>query len=319
MVKQFEKHDGTIVSYIDDIRDEEFKRFVYDNERKNDARILKDEKKLKAYVLKLFIELRNKIKNRLSTMYVSISIDGKLLSQHLLQVADDDLVIEYNNRVNELDLRDDLKPLINEKLLISFASYEDILYNNIRLDTIETFVKIEEKGEDHIREQVKAEEIRQNEILNSEQQSHESEIAAALLLFKQRLWKTHFKKIVNEVKDEALYSETLTEFNRKLRSIVERLNIANRNVFRLITNEERRISQKITLSIFKDNKVEQYVYITEADRSVCEQCGELHGKIFNRIDAEPGVNYPKMHVNCRCTTFAYIGNKLFDRDNFMWR
>lgn len=319
MVKQFEKHDGTIVSYIDDIRDEEFKRFVYDNERKNDARILKDEKKLKAYVLKLFIELRNKIKNRLSTMYVSLSIDGKLLSQHLLQVADDDLVIEYNNRVNELDLRDDLKPLINEKLLISFASYEDILYNNIRLDTIETFVKIEEKGEDHIREQVKAEEIRQNEILNSEQQSHESEIAAALLVFKQRLWKTHFKKIVNEVKDEALYSETLAKFNQKLRSITERINIANRNIFRLITNEERRISQQITLSIFKDNKVEQYVYITEADRSVCEQCGELHGKIFNRIDAESGVNYPKMHVNCRCTTFAYIGNKLFDRDNFMWR
>ena len=58
MVKQFEKHDGNIVTYIDEIRDEEFKKFIFDNERKNDARILRDEKKLKAYILKLFKELR---------------------------------------------------------------------------------------------------------------------------------------------------------------------------------------------------------------------------------------------------------------------
>lgn len=319
MVKQFEKHNGNIITYIDDIRDEEFKKFIFDNERKNDARILRDEKKLKAYILKLFKELRTKIKNRLSLLYTSYSIDGKLLSQHLLQVANNKDVIEYNNRVKELNLRDDLKPLVNESLLVSFTNHAEIMYNNIELDVIETFVKIEEKGEAHIREQVEEEEIRQSKILNSERQSHKSEIAAALLLFKQRLWMTHFKKVTSEIKDVSLYSETLAKFNQKLRSITERINIANRNIVRLITNEERRISQQITLAIFKDNKVEQYVYITEADRSVCEQCGELHGKIFNRIDAEPGVNYPKMHVNCRCTTFAYNNNKLFDRDNFMWR
>lgn len=317
MVKQFEKHDGNIISYIDDIHDEEFKKFIYDNERKNDARILRDEKKLKAYILTLFKELRTKIINRLSQMYVSLSVDGELLSQHLLQTADNRDVIEYNNRVK--NLRNDLKPLVNEYLLLSLSTQEEIMYNNIELDVIETFVKIEEKGEAHIREQVEEEEIRQSKILNSERQSHESEIAAALLLFKQRLWMTHFKKVTSEIKEISLYSETLAKFNQKLKSIKERINIANRNIFRLITNEERRISQQITKSIFKDNKVEQYVYITEADRSVCEQCGELHGKIFNRIDAEPGLNYPKMHVNCRCTTFAYNGNKLFDRDNFMWR
>ena len=319
MVKQFEKHDGSIVSYIDEIRDEEFKKFIFNNERKNDARILRDEKKLKAYILKLFKELRAKIINRLSLLYTSYSVDGKLLSQHLLQAADPKDVIEYNDRVKNLNLRDDLKPLVRDFLMVSFTSREEIVYNNIDLDIIETFVKIEEKGEAHIREQVEEEEIRQSKILNSEQRSHKSETAAALLLFKQRLWMTHFKKVTNEIKDISLYSETLAKFNQKLRSIKERIDIANRNIFRLVVNEERRITQLVTLSIFRDNKVEQYVYITEADRSVCEQCGELHGKIFNRIDAEPGVNYPKMHVNCRCTTFPYLGNKLFDRDNFMWR
>ena len=319
MVKQFEKHDGSIVSYIDEIRDEEFKKFIFNNERKNDARILRDEKKLKAYILKLFKELRARIKNRLSLLYTSYSVDGQLLSQHLLQAADPKDVIEYNDRVKNLNLRDDLKPLVRDFLMVSFTNREEIMYNNINLDIIETFVKIEEKGEAHIREQVEEEEIRQSKILNSERRSHKSETAAALLLFKQRLWMTHFKKVTNEIKDILLYSETLAKFNQKLRSIKERIDIANRNIFRLVVNEERRITQLVTLSIFKDNKVEQYVYITEADRSVCEQCGELHGKIFNRIDAEPGVNYPKMHVNCRCTTFPYLGNKLFDRDNFMWR
>ena len=319
MVKQFEKHDGSIVSYIDEIRDEEFKKFIFNNERKNDARILRDEKKLKAYILKLFKELRAKIINRLSLLYTSYSVDGQLLSQHLLQAADPKDVIEYNDRVKNLNLRDDLKPLVRDFLIVSFTNREEIMYNNINLDIIETVVKIEEKGEAHIREQVEEEEIRQSKILNSEQRSHKSETAAALLLFKQRLWMTHFKKVTNEIKDISLYSETLAKFNQKLRSIKERIDIANRNIFRLVVNEERRITQLVTLSIFRDNRVEQYVYITEADRSVCEQCGELHGKIFNRIDAEPGVNYPKMHVNCRCTTFPYLGNKLFDRDNFMWR
>lgn len=319
MVKQFEKHDGTIISYLDEIRDDEFKKFIFENERKNDARILRDEKKLKSYILKLFKELRTKIINRLSTLYMLQSVDGELLPQHLLHSADSKYVIDYNNRVKELKLRDDLKPLISEVLLVSFSSYEDIVYNNIRLDIIETFIQIEKEGEAHIRKQVEAEEIRQSKILNSEQRSHKSELTAALLLFKQRLWTTHFNKVNNEIKDISLYSETLAKFNQKLKAIRERVNIANRNIFRLITNEERRITQQITLSIFKDNKVEQYVYITEADKSVCEHCGELHGKIFNRIDAEPGVNYPKMHVNCRCTTFAYENNKLFDRDNFMWR
>ena len=319
MVKQFEKHDGSIVSYIDEIRDEEFKKFIFDNERKNDARILRDEKKLKAYILKLFKELRAKIINRLSLLYTSYSVDGQLLSQHLLQAADPKDVVEYNDRVKNLNLRDDLKPLVRDFLIVSFTNREEIMYNNINLDIIETVVKIEEKGEAHIREQVEEEEIRQSKILNSEQRSHKSETAAALLLFKQRLWMTHFKKVTNEIKDISLYSETLVKFNQKLRSIKERIDIANRNIFRLVVNEERRITQLVTLSIFRDNRVEQYVYITEADRSVCEQCGELHGKIFNRIDAEPGVNYPKMHVNCRCTTFPYLGNKLFDRDNFMWR
>ena len=319
MVKQFEKHDGSIVSYIDEIRDEEFKKFIFDNERKNDARILRDEKKLKAYILKLFKELRARIKNRLSLLYTSYSVDGQLLSKHLLQAADPKDVIEYNDRVKNLNLRDDLKPLVRDFLMVSFTNREEIMYNNINLDIIETFVKIEEKGEAHIREQVEEEEIRQSKILNSEQRSHKSETAAALLLFKQRLWMTHFKKVSNEIKNISLYSETLAKFNQKLRSIKERIDIANRNIFRLVVNEERRITQLVTLSIFRDNRVEQYVYITEADRSVCEQCGELHGKIFNQIDAEPGVNYPKMHVNCRCTTFPYLGNKLFDRDNFMWR
>ena len=319
MVKQFEKHDGSIVSYIDEIRDEEFKKFIFNNERKNDARILRDEKKLKAYILKLFKELRARIKNRLSLLYTSYSVDGQLLSKHLLQAADPKDVIEYNDRVKNLNLRDDLKPLVREFLMVSFTNREEIMYNNINLDIIETFVKIEEKGEAHIREQVEEEEIRQSKILNSEQRSHKSETTAALLLFKQRLWMTHFKKVTNEIKDISLYSETLAKFNQELRSIKERIDIANRNIFRLVVNEERRITQLVTLSIFRDNRVEQYVYITEADRSVCEQCGELHGKIFNRIDAEPGVNYPKMHVNCRCTTFPYLGNKLFDRDNFMWR
>lgn len=41
------------------------------------------------------------------------------------------------------------------------------------------------------------------------------------------------------------------------------------------------------------------------DARTCEVCGALDGKHFPIKDATPGVNFPPMHPNDRCTTVEY--------------
>ena len=36
----------------------------------------------------------------------------------------------------------------------------------------------------------------------------------------------------------------------------------------------------------------------------CDVCGGLDGQLFKLSDKQPGVNFPPLHPNCRCTTIA---------------
>lgn len=44
----------------------------------------------------------------------------------------------------------------------------------------------------------------------------------------------------------------------------------------------------------------------------CDTCGALDGRRFKVDDAEPGVNYPPIHPNCRCTTVEYDPEEALD-------
>ena len=44
----------------------------------------------------------------------------------------------------------------------------------------------------------------------------------------------------------------------------------------------------------------------------CDTCGGLDGRRFKVSDAEPGVNYPPIHLNCRCTTVEYDPEEALD-------
>lgn len=51
--------------------------------------------------------------------------------------------------------------------------------------------------------------------------------------------------------------------------------------------------------------VTEYEYMATMDARTCEVCGALDGKHFPIKDATPGVNFPPMHPNDRCTTVEY--------------
>lgn len=93
----------------------------------------------------------------------------------------------------------------------------------------------------------------------------------------------------------------------------------NKTITRIITNIESNVSKnynsnyKISRTettnalgdtlktVMRDNGYEKYEYIAVLDDRTSEICRELDSKIFHLSEAEKGVNYPPMHVNCRST------------------
>lgn len=57
---------------------------------------------------------------------------------------------------------------------------------------------------------------------------------------------------------------------------------------------------RTTLEGLKKRKVKRYKFVSLEAPTTCADCHNLDGKIFNVADAEEGVNYPLIHINCQC-------------------
>lgn len=78
-----------------------------------------------------------------------------------------------------------------------------------------------------------------------------------------------------------------------------------KNAERLIRTETTHIYSESDRAAYNEAGVEEYEYMATLDARTCETCGALDGKVFKVKDAKPGVNYPPMHPNDRCTTIEH--------------
>lgn len=85
---------------------------------------------------------------------------------------------------------------------------------------------------------------------------------------------------------------------------------------RLIRTEANRVQNAALLRAYKNNGVEKYQYVAILDDRTSEVCEELNGREFPLSEAEPGVNMPPMHPNCRSSTIPLVrGDLEIDRKN----
>ena len=61
---------------------------------------------------------------------------------------------------------------------------------------------------------------------------------------------------------------------------------------------------------YKKAGAKMYRFMATFDERTCPVCGQLDGKRFPVDEAKPGVNYPPMHPNCRCTTVAALSKEV---------
>lgn len=73
------------------------------------------------------------------------------------------------------------------------------------------------------------------------------------------------------------------------------------------------LSNDAHIQEYKDAGVRKYVFEATFDERTCPVCGRLDGRRFNVSDIRPGVNYPPMHPNCRCSTTAALSKEVLDQ------
>lgn len=120
--------------------------------------------------------------------------------------------------------------------------------------------------------------------------------------FSERIWDNTdmLAKEAQELVVKSLMSgEAIEKTSRKLR---DRFNVSTVRAQTLIRTETAHIHAMADLKAYDDIGIKEYKYLATLDYLTCSICQPLDGMVFKREDAKPGVNFPCMHPNCRCTT-----------------
>lgn len=81
-----------------------------------------------------------------------------------------------------------------------------------------------------------------------------------------------------------------------------------KNAARVVRTECKFFANQAQLMSYKKHGIEKYRFIGGG----CDKCKALNNQPFDIKVAEPGINYPPIHPNCKCTTVAYFNKSIFD-------
>lgn len=134
--------------------------------------------------------------------------------------------------------------------------------------------------------------------------------------YSDRIWKNK-NKLLNELETTLLQGIAQGHNSKKIaEQISNNYGTSYNNCERLARTETSHIAGQASLESYKKTNVLKYEFVATLDRRTSETCQILDGKVFNRKDAQEGINYPPMHPNCRSTTVPYFEkdeiDKMFD-------
>lgn len=124
-------------------------------------------------------------------------------------------------------------------------------------------------------------------------------------MFSDRLWQNKNALVFNirEIITQSLIQgKNLPETSKALSN---KMGQSYKVAERLVRTETSHLHNRADLAAYSAAGVTEYEYMATMDARTCEVCGALDGKHFPIKDATPGVNFPPMHPNDRCTTVEY--------------
>lgn len=88
-------------------------------------------------------------------------------------------------------------------------------------------------------------------------------------------------------------------------ALAKQTDVSFRSAARLVRTETNRFHNEGAMRAYSEAGIEYYEFVVTHDVRTCDECAALDGKRFRLDEKEPGVNFPPLHPNDRCTTVAY--------------
>jgi len=131
--------------------------------------------------------------------------------------------------------------------------------------------------------------------------------------FSQRIWTDRVKLTgtLRNIFTQGLISGDTSK--QMVEQLMERFDVSRKNAERLILTESAYFAGQSRIAGYKELGVEQYRYTATLDKRTSITCRDLDGKVFDVSDAQPGVNFPPMHVYCRSTTIPHYDDNIKER------
>ena len=123
--------------------------------------------------------------------------------------------------------------------------------------------------------------------------------------FTARCW-TDKVKLVETVNQELTRMvATGAPPDRAIANIAKQFNTTKSNAGRVVMTESSYFSSAARQDCFNELEVERYVVVGTLEKSTCEFCGEMDGKVFKMSEYKPGATANPFHPWCRCDTAPY--------------
>ena len=116
--------------------------------------------------------------------------------------------------------------------------------------------------------------------------------------------------VQDQVSESMLLGEHPNKLSKRIQN-VEEISAVRAN--RMARTTVTAVSNEAHMDSYKKNGVKRYEFRAMFNERTCDKCGALDGRTFNLDDKRPGVNFPPIHPNCRCTTAAALSKDVKDR------
>lgn len=126
--------------------------------------------------------------------------------------------------------------------------------------------------------------------------------------FTARCW-TDKAKLVETVNQELTRMiATGAAPNKAISAIAKQFNTSKSNAGRVVMTESAYFSSAAQQDCFNELGVEEYRIVGTLDKSMCDLCGGMDGKVFKMSEFKVGATAPPFHPWCRCCTAPYFAD-----------
>ena len=116
--------------------------------------------------------------------------------------------------------------------------------------------------------------------------------------------------VKGQVTEGLAMGESPGQIANRLRTVEDMNEVRAMRNARTITNAVANDAQAKT---YERYGIERYEFACLFDERTCPECGRLDGQRFDMADRTPGVNYPPIHPNCRCSTHMVMDDDTRDK------